>query len=51
MWTLLDFLDATARLAGASDALQSLREPLIDSGGPALRRRAASARRRHPAAR
>ena len=51
MWTLLDFLDATARFADGSDPLELLREPLIDSGGVALRRRVASSRRRHPAAR
>ncbi|HUP74405.1 MAG TPA: hypothetical protein VM282_15285 [Acidimicrobiales bacterium] len=51
MWTLLDFLAATDRFAGGSDPLELLREPLIDSGGFALRRRVASSRRRHPAAR
>ena len=51
MWTLLDFLDTTTRLADGSDPLELLREPLIDSGGVALRRRVASSRHRHPAAR
>jgi hypothetical protein len=51
MWTLLDFFAATARFDDGSDPLEALREPLIDSGGCALRRRAASSRRRHPAAR
>ena len=51
MWTLLDFLDATACFADGSDPLELLREPLIDSGGVALRRRVAASRRRHPAAR
>lgn len=30
MWTLLDFLDATGRLDAASDALEHLREPLLE---------------------
>jgi hypothetical protein len=51
MWTLLDFLHSTHCLAGGSDPLELLREPLIDSGGMGRRRRADPSRRRHPAAR
>jgi hypothetical protein len=51
MWTLLDFLDHHDRRGDGGDSLDSLREPLIDSGGIGPRRRSTSARRRHPAAR
>jgi len=51
LWTLLDFLAGTHRLAHGSDPLALLREPLIDSGGIGRRRRVAPSRRRHPAAR
>lgn len=52
MWTLLEFLDRNDRLDVGSDSLETLREPLIDSGGlPRRRRRTQTARTRHPAAR
>jgi hypothetical protein len=51
LWTLVDFLDRHDRLDDHSDRLEALRAPLIDSGGLGRRRRSASARRRHPAAR
>ncbi|MEO8696911.1 MAG: hypothetical protein ABI658_25605 [Acidimicrobiales bacterium] len=51
MWTLLDFFHSTQYLAVGSDPLESLREPLIDSGGVGRRRRANTSRGRHPAAR
>jgi hypothetical protein len=51
MWTLLDFLHGTQSLAAGSDALESLREPLIDSGGVGRRRRSSTSRGRHPAGR
>ena len=51
MWTLFDFLDQHDRRGEGGDALDALREPLIDSGGIGRRRRSTTARNRHPAAR